>query len=254
MSQNQRDGFRVQGAAALVTGAGKRLGAAVALALAAEGADVIVHYNTSAQAACRTCSRAQVLGVHAWPLQADLSSPQACEDIVNRCIEMAGRLDIIVHGASVFDKSNLWSLTPEDLQYNVQLHALASLQMGRRLAEVTRVGRIVNFLDTGIIRYDRNHIAYHLSKRTAFSLTRAMALEFAPGITVNAVAPGLILPPPGEDDGYLEPLKERVPLKRVGNVEAVVSAVLFLIENDYITGQVIFVDGGEHLRGGPYGL
>jgi len=247
MSQNRQDGSRVQGAVALVTGAGKRLGAAVALALAKKGADVIVHYNTSAQAARQTCARAEALGVRAWPLQAELGSPQVCDGIVDRCVQMAGRLDIIVHGASVFDKSDLWS-------HNIQLHALASLQMGRRLAKLTRVGRIVNFLDTGIVRYDASHIAYHLSKRTAFSLTRAMALEFAPGITVNAVAPGLILPPPGEDDGYLEPLKERVPLKRVGNVQAVVSAVLFLIENDYITGQVIFVDGGEHLQGGPYGL
>jgi pteridine reductase len=253
MDGNEPAGFTLRGAVALVTGA-KRIGRAVALALAGKGADVIVHYNRSQADAEQTCAEARALGVRAWALQADLADAQACEGIVPSCIALAGRLDILVHAASVFEKSTLLDFTPEDLARNLQLHALSALQMGRAMANSTGSGRIVLFLDTGIVRHDRRHVAYHLSKQAAFSLMRMMALEFAPGITVNAVAPGLILAPPGEDPQSIERLRERVPLKRTGSIEAVVRAVMFLVESDYVTGQVLFVDGGEHLRGGPYGL
>ncbi|MFW6158915.1 MAG: SDR family oxidoreductase, partial [Planctomycetota bacterium] len=116
-----------------------------------------------------------------------------------------------------------------------------------------RDGAIVNFLDTRVVAYDREHVAYHLSKRMLFSLTRMMALEFAPAVRVNAVAPGLILPPPGRDRAYLERLKSSNPLNRVGTLGQVTEAVLFLLGNEFVTGQVVFVDGGQHMNGRTYG-
>jgi len=153
-------------------------------------------------------------------------------------------------------------LTLEALAANVQINALAPLQIARAFARQRGLNRttgpfekgcIVNLLDCRIVDYDANHAAYHLSKRMLFTLTRMMALEFAPEIRVNAVAPGLILPPRGKDDAYLRALAPTNPLNAVGRPEQVTEAVLYLLGADYVTGQVIFVDGGRHMRGTVYG-
>ena len=104
-----------------------------------------------------------------------------------------------------------------------------------------------------MVDYDRAHAAYHLSKRMLFTLTRMMALEFAPQIRVNAVAPGLILPPPGQDASFLERMASTNPLGRHGDASDVADAVLFLTGAGFVTGQVIYVDGGRHMKGAVYG-
>ena len=110
----------------------------------------------------------------------------------------------------------------------------------------------MNMLDCRIVDYDKQHVAYHLSKQMLYQTTRLLALELAPGIRVNGVAPGLILPPSGEEAAFLEARKQTNPLYRVGSESDVVDAVRLLISNEFITGQVIFVDGGRHLRGSVY--
>jgi NAD(P)-dependent dehydrogenase (short-subunit alcohol dehydrogenase family) len=110
-----------------------------------------------------------------------------------------------------------------------------------------RSGKIINLLDTNISGHDRTHVAYIVSKQMLASLTKICALEFAPGITVNGVAPGLILPPNGKDETYLENLSKTVPLKRHGAPEDVSEAALYLLKSDFVTGQVVYVDGGRHL-------
>ena len=139
------------------------------------------------------------------------------------------------------------------------INALAPLLLSRSFVELNKSRQpslrpvIVNFLDSRITDYDRQHAAYHLAKRALFTLTKMMALEFAPGVRVNAVAPGLILPPSGKDRSYLEQLKSSNPLNSIGEVDQIVDAVRFLINNEYVTGQVIFVDGGRHLLSNTYG-
>ena len=110
-------------------------------------------------------------------------------------------------------------------------------------------GSIVNLHDTHLAGYDFEHAGYILSKHVLANLTRMLALELAPGITVNAVAPGLILPPPGADESYLTANAHRVPLQRHGGPRDIAEAIVFLIRSDFITGQVIYVDGGRHLQG-----
>ena len=143
--------------------------------------------------------------------------------------------------------------TLQDLEDNIQVNAISPLLIARSFAEQGCEGAIVNFLDTRITEYDNGHAAYHLSKRMLFTLTRMMALEFAPSIRVNAVAPGLILPPPGEDLSYLQKLAHTNPLNRIGSPESITDAVLFLLRSEFVTGQVIFVDGGYHMKGSVYG-
>jgi pteridine reductase len=126
------------------------------------------------------------------------------------------------------------------------------------MAKRQKVGVIVNILDSRITDYDSLHVPYHLSKQMLFSLTRMLSQELAPGFRVNAVAPGAILPPreftPAEEDRWIVQRSQTNPLGKVGSTEEISSTVEFLVQNDFITGQVIFVDGGRHLNGSFYGL
>ncbi|MBI5243419.1 MAG: SDR family oxidoreductase [Elusimicrobia bacterium] len=238
---------------ALVTGAGKRLGRAIALALARSGVDVAVHCNRSAGEALEAAGEIRALGRRAWVVQGDLGDAAQAEALFERARDAAGRIDILVNSASIFSKSRLSDFPPENLAANIQVNAMAPLLLSRALARQGRGGCIVNLLDSRIADYDAEHAAYHLSKRLLHSLTRMLALELAPRVRVNAVAPGLILPPPGEDDSCLERLRRTNPLQSHGGPSDVAEAVLFLVRSPFITGQVIYVDGGRHMKGSVYG-
>ncbi|NLX13543.1 MAG: SDR family oxidoreductase [Phycisphaerales bacterium] len=240
------------GRTALITGGAKRLGRATALALAAEGADVVVHYRESEADARNTAAEIEKAGRRAWTLQADLADTAQAEILIPQAIKMAGPIDILINNASIFPVDRVVDFSPNDLAMNVQIHAMSPLQLGRAFAAQNRSGDMINFLDSRITDYDREHAAYHLSKRMLYTLTRLLAVEFAPKIKVNAVAPGLILPPPGQDEAYLEQLKTSNPLQRYGRAQDIAEAAVFLLRSDFITGQVIFVDGGRHLRGRMY--
>jgi pteridine reductase len=241
------------GRTALVTGAAKRLGRAVALGLAEAGADVIVHYFRSEPEAAATAGEIEGLGRRAWTLGADLTDADAVASLIARAFEAAGRVDILVNNASIFPSGSLMEMTSAQLAENVQVNAWAPLQLCRDFAAGGGSGDIVNFLDCRIVDYDRHHVPYHLSKRMLLSLTRMLAVELAPRIKVNAVAPGLIIPPPGEDESFLARHADSNPLGRHGSEADVAGAVVMLAANGFITGQVIFVDGGRHLRGQFYG-
>ena len=242
------------GQVALVTGAAKRLGRAIAGGLAAEGVHVALHYRSSGSEAAAEADELRRAGVNAWTLQADLADPAAAEGLVGKACEAAGApVDILVNSASIFSPSSVLEFSPGDLEANVQVNATSPLLLSRALACQGRPGQIVNLLDARIVEYDRAHAAYHLSKRMLFSLTRILALELAPRVRVNAVAPGLILPPPGEDESYLDAMAHGNPLRRHGTADDVVRATLFLLKSDFVTGQVIYVDGGQNLRGRTYG-
>lgn len=250
------------GRVALVTGGAKRIGGAVALALAREGADLIVHYNRSAREAEEVVSAARRIGVRSAALAADLSGVAPASELFERAVATYGTIDLLINSASIFEESSFPTVSPEEIHRNVDVNALAPMELcrcfgahvsGRERGETAPLGSIVNLLDTRMLDYDRRHLAYHLSKRMLFALTRIAASELAPSIRVNAVAPGLVLPPPGEGDDYLERLKGTNPLRAVGTLEQVCSAVLFLATNEFVTGQVIYVDGGRHLAGSFYG-
>ena len=243
----------INGKTALVTGGAKRIGRATALALAGQGVHVVVHYRNSRDEAESVVAEVRSLGGQAWTVQADLYEPTEAEDLLTRAVEVAGPIQILVNNASIFAPSRLTDFTVQDLADNVQVNAMAPVLIARALAAQGCEGAIVNLLDTRVVEYDAEHAAYHLSKRMLFTLTRMMALEFAPKVRVNAVAPGLILPPPGKDASYLEKLASTNPLQRVGSPEGITGAILFLLRSEFVTGQIIFVDGGYHMRGRVYG-
>jgi pteridine reductase len=241
------------GKTALVTGAARRLGRATALALAQAGANVVVHYHTHAAEAQSLADEIKALGRKAWTNAADLRDASQAESLMEQSLHQAGAVDILINNASIFPSDTVLDLLPETLAEAVAIHATAPLILSRRLAAQGQPGAIVNFLDSRVEDYDPTHASYHLSKRMLLALTRMLAVELAPRITVNAVAPGLILPPEGQDESYLQNLAHTNPLQRYGNPRDITDAVLFLLRSEFVTGQVIFVDGGRHLKGKTHG-
>lgn len=237
----------LSGKTALITGSAKRIGRATALALADHGANVVVSYRASRSEAEELVAQIRRAGREAWSLRADLSVDEDLEGLVERAVELAGSLDILVNNASAFPESRFEEFTLDDLTRSIRVDAWAPVALARRFARRVSKGHIVNMLDTRVAGYDWNHVAYHAAKHLLCLFTREMAIRFAPGIAVNAVAPGLILPPEGKDQSYLESLRDRLPLKRIGAPEFVTDAVLYLVTSEFVTGQVVFVDGGRHL-------
>jgi len=240
------------GKTVLVTGAGKRLGRATALELAAAGAGVVVHYNGSKAEADSVVAEISSRGGNVCAVQADLSDPKQAEGLIVRATRDAGPIHGLVNSASIFPEDTLHDMTESSLAENIRVNAWAPFLLSRAVAAQGVPASIVNFLDTRIGSYDAKHVSYHLSKRMLFTITRMMALEFAPTVRVNAVAPGLVLPPPGKDDRYLESLRNTNPMNAIGAAADVARAAVFLMASPFITGQVIFVDGGRHMLGGAY--
>jgi pteridine reductase len=243
----------------LITGAAHRIGRGLALGLAKNAAAVVIHYSSSQTDAEQLSLEIKNAGIESYTIAADLGSPVQCEGLLKGAQDSAGPIDVLINNASIFEEGRLGEITIDDINRNMMINAYAPLLLSRSFAELNK-GRktavlpvIINMLDARITDYDRQHAAYHIAKRTLFTLTKMMALEFAPSVRVNAVAPGLILPPQGKDQSYIEQLKSSNPLNAVGTVEQIVEAVRFLTDNEFITGQVIFVDGGRNLLSNTYG-
>lgn len=248
MTQSQ-----LSGRIALVTGAAHRLGRAICLALADQGVHIVAHYSTSDADMPDLRAELDRRGVKSWTLRADFARPSDTESLIARSLKAAGGLDFLVNNASIFRPSTLQTMDFAGLVEHLQINAWTPLVLGREFARSVDAGKIVNILDSRITDYDRQHITYILSKQALASLTRIMAIEFAPNVTVNGIAPGLILPPPGKDEAYLQLMADTVPLMRHGNPGDITDGVLYLLQSDFMTGQVLFVDGGRHLKEYPNG-
>jgi pteridine reductase len=238
----------LKGQAALITGASRRVGRAIAQRLASEGVHLILHYRNSRSDAEALAADLQNMGVNAWTLQTDLSRPEEAGRLVDRAWELSGGFSILINNASLFEKGDLEEFSREDFIKHFDGNTWAPFILARSFVRKGGEGQVVNLLDARVHGYNFTHVAYHLNKQLLEYLTRHMALEFAPMFRVNAVAPGLILPPPGQDMAYLDRLKDTVPLKRHGHSEDIAEAVAFLLSNTFITGQTLYVDGGRHLR------
>lgn len=245
--------IQLGGQKALITGAAKRIGRECALALADEGVDIVVHYAGSRDEAEATASIVRERGVKAYTVQADFLDPLSFKPLIQQSLEMAGGLDILVNNASDFPMNEFWDFNRDDLAHSVEVTAWAPLELGREFAKVVKTGAIVNMIDARVCGYDWKHTAYHAAKILLDLFTREMAIKFAPDIRVNGVGPGLILPPEGKDESYLESLKGTTLLQKYGSALDIAAAVVFLLKSDFITGHTVFVDGGRHLKGPALG-
>ncbi|MFW6066517.1 MAG: SDR family oxidoreductase [Planctomycetota bacterium] len=234
--------------AALVTGGAKRLGRAIALALARDGYDVAVHYNRSAEPAEQLAEEIRRLGRRCETFQCELADAPAVEELAAKVHRAFPGWCVLVNNASLFERGSLAETDEQLFDRLIAVNLKAPLFLSKKFAALRERGQIVNMLDTKVSEDLSSYSAYVITKKALRDLTRLAAKELAPDIRVNGVCPGLILPPPGEDQGYLEKLVSRVALARSGNADDITSAVLYLLHNDYITGQCLFIDGGEHLR------
>jgi len=240
----------LRGQTALVTGAGKRIGEAVALALGEAGVNIVTHYRRSAGRAEGLRDALLRKGVQAFCIQGDFEKLDEVDSLVDRARSEAGPIDILVNNASEFRAETVEALSHAGFQRDLDINAWAPFALTRAFARQASRGKVINFLDAQIAGNDRTHAGYILSKHLLATLTRMTALQYAPALTINAVAPGLILPPEGKDESYLMNLAKGVPLQRHGGLPDITRTVLFLLESEFVTGQVIFVDGGQHLAGG----
>ena len=234
--------------AALVTGGAKRIGRALSLRLAEMGYDVIITCLSSLSEAEQVASEIEGMGRRCSIKQCDLALTETLPALMDEVIREFPGLSLVVNNASIFERLPFSETTMDDLDKNFAIHLKAPFVIAQKFAAKVEEGQIINILDTRITRDKTAYFAYLLSKKSLADFTMLAASELAPAIRVNGIAPGLILPPDGEDGGYLDRLAEKVPAKRKGSVGNIVDTVEFLIKNDYITGQVIFNDGGEHLH------
>jgi pteridine reductase len=242
--------MRLEGRAALVTGAGRRLGRAIAVALGARGMHVGVHYGSSAAGAQETATEIEHAGGRAVCLRADLTEPDAPAALVDAAVGALGRLDVLVNSAAVMVRTPVGEVTPAewDSMFAINLRApfFASQAAAPHLAR--HQGAIVNLADLAAFETWPGHVPHGISKAGVVQMTRALARILAPDVRVNAVAPGTVLLPESWPEDTARRLAETTPLRRLGAPEDVTRTVIFLLESDYITGETIVVDGGRNIR------
>lgn len=243
--------MELRGRTAIVTGAAVRIGRELALTLADLGADVCVHYGESDDAARRTVEEIRARGVRATAVSADLAEPvAAAERIFAAAREAFGRIDVLVNCASVWEPGTLADLDAGTFRRTLDVNLHAPLQLCRAFAaQVPAHGRglIVQLLDGRVARAAPGRLAYTLSKAGLAASVRLLALELAPRIRVNAIAPGAVLAPVGREADHAARAAETIPLRRTGTPQDVARALRYLLESDFVTGETLHVTGGEGL-------
>jgi pteridine reductase len=257
---------------ALVTGAARRVGRAIALSLAEAGLDVAVHYRHSRDAASATCDAIRGLGRSALAVRGDLAEPDSWAGIVQEVVRAFGRLDVLINNASEFlvpdsrasgaasaaevavaaGADTLERFDPEVWDHMLRVNTTAPVGLCHHAAPYLSAagGHVVNLCDAAVERPWREHLAYCASKAALVCVTRALARALAPKVLVNGISPGIAEFPECYPPEVRERLIRRVPLGRAGTPDDIARLVCFLVtENRYITGEIIMVDGGRSLAG-----
>ena len=243
--------MRLEGAAALVTGAGTRIGQAIAIGLAQSGCDVAIHFHGSAKGAEETARAVRSAGRRAELLQADLTDAAAAHGLADQAARALKRLDIVINSAAIMVRQRVETVTPEswDATFDLNLRAMFFVSQGA-IPHLRRAkGKIVNMADIAGMEPWPTYVPHCVSKAGVIMLTKALARALAPAIAVNAVAPGAVLLPEDWDDQARDHIRSTTPLERLGSPDDVVAAVRFLLAGtDYVTGTVLVVDGGRLIR------
>jgi len=242
---------------ALITGSGKRrVGNAIAAALAQRGYAIAVHYNRSAEEAERTVAMLQEHGAHAVAFQADVSIEADVDRLFEQVVGHFDRLNVLVTAAAVWEPKPLEEITAEDVRRQFDVNALGTFLCCRRAGLIMvgqpEGGSIVTIGDWAVARPYTNYSAYFLSKGTIPTLTRTMAVELSgrnPAVRVNCILPGPVLPPENLSEADVKGAVAGTLLKRLGRAENIAHAVVFLVENDFVTGVCLPVDGGRTIAG-----
>ena len=240
----------LHGRVALVTGAARRVGRAIALRLAAAGCHVAVHYGRSRDEASEVVAACEALGARSAAFEADLADATGAGALATRVHEHFGRLDILVNNAAVFDPMTVDGFDLAAWERTLRVNLTAAMSLVHAAAPALRAarGRVVNISDAAVERPWPDHLAYIVSKGALDVLTRALARALAPEVNVVGVAPGVAEWPETYDTATRERLTRRIPLGRAGSAADVAAAVHYLLrDGDYVTGSILRVDGGRHV-------
>ncbi|RME88428.1 MAG: SDR family oxidoreductase [Candidatus Hydrogenedentota bacterium] len=229
---------------ALITGGAKRIGKHLAIAYAKQGYDIALHVGKSDGSS--TVKEIEKLGQRAKIFPANLQNSKEVENLLTTVIESFGTPEVLINSAAVFDRGIIQQTNADLLVKEFSINFFAPFLLSRDFYQYCKRGHILNFLDTSIQTIRTKYSAYLLSKKALAEFTKMAAYEFAPHIRVNAISPGPILPPADKDESYFKKVGKTTLLQRTGNPDHIVQAALFLQNHDYITGQILHVDGGGY--------
>ena len=236
---------------AIITGSGKRIGREFAYFLAQLGYDLVLHYNHSKDRIDKIKSdlESKYPNQLFYPLQFDLRNWTIANQFINNLPDDFNRVSLLINNASIYNQKTLLETEPDQLIDNFAIHCFTPYLLIQSFALRYKKGMIVNMTDSAIFRNTITHMPYVLSKRSLVEVTRLTAVELAPNIRVNAIAPGPVMPA-NDDVEYFNKVVNATPLKKVVDMSGILSTLKFLMDNDNVTGQIINVDSGAHLKGG----
>jgi pteridine reductase len=247
--------MKLHGRRVLITG-GRRLGSRLAIALAERGCDVALSYHSQRSPVETTAAACQQHGVRTWLHQADLRDPTAAAGLVEAVVQAWGGIDILLNLTSIYRRTPFKTLTVADsldlLGSNLLAPYWVSVAVAQQMLQQPMVadlqGKIVHFTDWAVDRPYRDFLPYQVGKGGIVTLTKTLAVELAPTITVNAIAPGTVEPPPHLSAAQLEQIRTAAALQRIGSPDDIVAATLLIVaETDFMTGEVLRLDGGRFL-------
>lgn len=242
--------------AALITGGAKRIGREIAILLASKGYDIAISYNKSKSEATKLATEIKKkFAVNCAIFAADLCKKNAAEKLAQDVIKTFPHLNLLVNNASIFRKSKFLTAPDLELTDNLNIHFISPLILAKKFAENVAAkkienAQIINLIDKNIARFDTSYFYYLLSKKSLADLTKMLALELAPQIRVNGIAPGFILNPIDEEIGAekFQNILKKIPLQKKGDVENILQTVEFFLKNEFVTGQILSIDGGASLN------
>jgi NAD(P)-dependent dehydrogenase (short-subunit alcohol dehydrogenase family) len=240
---------------ALITGGAKRLGASIATHLAKMGYNIIIHYNNSAKSAQNLQEKIiQNYQVDCQIIKADLSDSNQAYNLTKQISKDHKDWNLLVNNASIFEKNDFLNGGIKELKANFDIHLFAPALLTEGLAlhcQKRKIpGNVINMIDKNIVRYQTKYFPYILSKKSLAEFTKMAALELAPNIRVNGIAPGFILNSIDEKNAYKQTkeLISKIPLRKQGSENDIITAIEFLLKSEFVTGQILFIDGGANLN------
>ncbi len=241
--------LELEGKRIFITGAGRRIGKAMAVAVANAGADVAIHYSKSADSAAEVAKEIKALGREAVLVPGDLEDATQLHSLIEKAFRALGGLDALINNAAIFDNLNWQTTTLETWNRHIAVNLTAPFFLSQAFASLLpsgEQGRIINILDWRALRPAADHLPYTISKAALAALTKSLAVAFAPRILVNGIALGAILPP--SDGAETLNILSNIPVQRWAKLDEVAEVLIFLLKAPaYITGEIIHVDGGRHL-------
>ncbi len=232
---------------ALITGGAVRLGKVFCTTLANAGYNLAIHYNSSSEQAEITAEELRTTDVNCETFQFDFSGKNDVSDLIANVRKKFPDLNVLINSASVYDQATMMETPELILERQFKVNFQAPYFLTQAFAQQCKSGNVVNIIDNKIAFNQYQYSAYVLSKKTLAEFTRLAAVELAPDVRVNGIAPGVVLPASVRSQDYIDWRIEGIPLKQQGQTENIAQALLYLLTNDFVCGQILFVDGGESL-------